>query len=241
MKDKRGITTQFCTAYRVEKEQLLAVNATGAATTAGKAAGGGHTAAKGAAIIRLGNFAYSDKEIRLGTLSGNRFDIVLRNIDAGEGDGSAKTARVRSKLDAAGRALRELGFINYFGMQRFGKSHNTHEVGIAVLKGDFEAAVGVVMAEKADEPPRVLDARRQWARRFDAVDPAEDEDAAKARAEAQCAGAIQRDLGRFNACETSIVHALARQPRNYQRAFGSIGKNSRSMFVHAYQSYLWSE
>ena len=31
-------------------------------------------------VTHLVNFSYVDKEVRLGELSGNRFDIVLRNV-----------------------------------------------------------------------------------------------------------------------------------------------------------------
>ena len=33
---------------------------------------------------------------------------------------------------------------------------------------------------------------------------------------------------------------LSRKPRDYKRAFGSIAKHMRSMFVHSYQSYLFN-
>ncbi|KAL7525900.1 hypothetical protein ACHAXR_001207, partial [Thalassiosira sp. AJA248-18] len=161
MKDKRGITTQFCSAYRIEKEQLLAVNAVHNAN-AESAAGGGNTSGKGSSIITLGNFAYSSDEVKLGTLTGNRFDIVLRNIDVGE-----DADRIQQILENSGHGLKKYGFVNYFGMQRFGKFHDTHEVGIAIMKGDFEGAVDIIMREKTDESPRIAAARQQWAKRFE--------------------------------------------------------------------------
>lgn len=237
MKDKRGVTAQFCSAYRVEKEQLLAMNA----RSGNNNDGGGNTTTKGAAVIKLGNFTYSRDEVRLGRLSGNRFDIVLRNVDVmGDTDNVATKHSVRQKLEAAGEALKTTGFINYFGMQRFGRSHDTHEVGIAILKGDFEAAINIIMREKNGESPRITEARKRWANRFESIDVSTEENAAR-EAEGKCAREIQRDMGRFMVCENSIVHTLSRQPRNYKRAFGSIAKNMRSMFLHAYQSYLWSE
>eukprot|EP00579_Thalassiosira_antarctica_P012167 CAMPEP_0201914806 /NCGR_PEP_ID=MMETSP0903-20130614/4892_1 /ASSEMBLY_ACC=CAM_ASM_000552 /TAXON_ID=420261 /ORGANISM="Thalassiosira antarctica, Strain CCMP982" /LENGTH=736 /DNA_ID=CAMNT_0048450263 /DNA_START=98 /DNA_END=2308 /DNA_ORIENTATION=+ len=242
MKDKRGITTQFCTAYRMEKEQLLAVNArsTNANGAAENVAGGGNTSTKGASIIKLGNFTYSDDECRLGTLTGNRFDIVLRNIDVGGDADSTKKLLVQEKLENAGKALKAHGFINYFGMQRFGKFHDTHETGIAIMKGDFEGAVGIIMREKPGEYPQTIEARKRWATRFESIDVSKDEKAAR-EAEMKCARAIQRDMGRFMACENAILYSLSRNPRDYKRAFGSISKNMRSMFLHAYQSFLWNK
>lgn len=237
MKDKRGVTTQFCSVYRMEKEQLLAVN-----KDFTDSSGGGNTTTQGGSnIIRLGNFHYSNDEVRLGALTGNRFDVVLRNIDVGEDDSpSSRKQQIQKTLEAAGNSLKAHGFINYFGCQRFGKYYDTHLVGIAVLKGDFEKAVKIIMDEKPDEFPRIAEARSQWARRFESIDiTAEDEKSAR-EAEMKCARAIQNVLGRFMNCEKSIVSSLARKPRDYHAAFCSIAKNMRSMFLHAYQSYLWN-
>eukprot|EP00571_Detonula_confervacea_P000535 CAMPEP_0172318450 /NCGR_PEP_ID=MMETSP1058-20130122/34921_1 /TAXON_ID=83371 /ORGANISM="Detonula confervacea, Strain CCMP 353" /LENGTH=728 /DNA_ID=CAMNT_0013033289 /DNA_START=88 /DNA_END=2271 /DNA_ORIENTATION=- len=240
MKDKRGITTQFCSVYRMEKEQLLAVNKEVARAKAENAGGGGNTSKGGANIVKVGNFSYSSNEVRLGALSGNRFDIVLRNVDIGDvADDSAKKQLVQQKLETAGKAIMNGGFINYFGMQRFGKFHDTHATGIAVMKGDFEGAIGIIMGEKPDEYPYIAEARKQWANRFEGIDVSKDENAAR-ESEQKCARDVQRKLGRFMNCEKSIVHTLSRKPREYKLAFGSIAKNMRSMFLHAYQSYLWN-
>ncbi|KAL3816183.1 hypothetical protein ACHAXA_007301 [Cyclostephanos tholiformis] len=237
MKDKRGITTQFCSVYRVEKEQLLTVN-----KEITNCSGCGNTTLNGSSIIRLGNFHYSADEVKLGALAGNRFDVVLRNIDIGEDSVSSTCTRrqqVQQKLEAAGNALKAHGFINYFGMQRFGKYYDTHLVGIAIMKGDFERAIDIIMEEKPDEYPRIAEARRRWARRFESINASSDENSAR-EAEMKCARAIQNSLGRFMNCENSIVSSLSRHPRDYKRAFCSIAKNMRSMFLHAYQSYLWN-
>lgn len=231
MKDKRGVTTQFCSAFRVEKEQLLAINKR-------DGVGGGNSSTHGSCIIRVGNLTYSNDEVKLGALSGNRFDIVLRNIDTGDDDNHDT---IRRKLALAGEAFKQYGFINYFGMQRFGKSIDTHEVGLQVLKGDFEGAIDIIMREKADgDSPRVLEARRSWARRFDGVNVKEDE-AKASKTEGEIARQVEKMCSRFMVCEKSIVSSLSRKPRDYKRAFTSISKNMRSMFLHAYQSFLWNK
>eukprot|EP00986_Skeletonema_menzelii_P003370 scaffold1028_cov157-Skeletonema_menzelii.AAC.13 len=231
MKDKRGVTTQFCSAFRVEKEQLLAINKR-------DSVGGGNSSTKGSCIIRVGNLTYSNEEVKLGALIGNRFDIVLRNIDTGENDDHDT---IRRKLEVAGEGFKHCGFINYFGMQRFGKSVDTHEVGLQVLKGNFEGAIDIIMREKADgDSPRVLEARRTWAKRFDGINVKEEEEKAS-EVEAKCARQVEKQCSRFMMCEKSIVSSLSRKPRDYKRAFTSISKNMRSMFLHAYQSFLWNK
>jgi tRNA pseudouridine13 synthase len=74
--------------------------------------------------IRLGNFSYVDKPLKLGDLSGNRFTITIRNI-------SGSDAVVASAM----ASLQQYGFINYFGVQRFGTSSvPTHSIGKALLQ-----------------------------------------------------------------------------------------------------------
>jgi tRNA pseudouridine13 synthase len=175
-------------------------------------------------------------------LSGNRFDIVLRNVCIG-GDANIpqdeRIARVTSVLKSAAKCMKDSGFINYFGMQRFGKFHDTHDVGIAVLKGDFEQACEIILRVKENENHRCIAPREKWAKRFDGINM--EDDKAVQDAEMQCAKVVQRELGRFMNCETSIVSSLARNPRDYKKAFGSIAKHMRSMFLHAYQSYIWNK
>lgn len=244
MKDKRGITTQFCSIYRMEKETLLAVNSIKSNAIPENTGGCGNTTSNGSSMIKLGNFEYSSEEVKLGALTGNRFDVVLRNVDIGEvsvGSGNTRRQNVLEICKSAGTALKTNGFVNYFGMQRFGKYRDTHLVGIAVLKGDFEAAIDIIMGEKPDEHPRIAEARKQWANRFASIDLSKEENAGKAaEAERRVARAIHNALGRFLNCEKSIVSSLAQKPRDYKRAFSSISKNMRSMFLHAYQSYLFN-
>ena len=180
-------------------------------------------------------------------LKGNRFDIVLRNIcvkECGEEMSSAvsleeRLSTISSTLKSAAKCMKESGFINYFGMQRFGKFHDTHLVGIAVLKGDFEMACDIIMRIKEHENEKCVATREKWAARFAGVDM-EDDNAVK-DAEMKCAKVVSRELGRFMNCESSIVSSLCRSPRDYKKAFGSIAKHMRSMFLHAYQSYIWNK
>ncbi len=57
--------------------------------------------------VKVGNFSYQNKEIRLGDLAGNRFELAIRNLD-----------RTDEQLRPVLEAFKETGFINYFGMQR---------------------------------------------------------------------------------------------------------------------------
>ena len=247
MKDKRGVTTQYCTVFRKTPEDLLVMNKDRNNNNNNKTSkgGGGNTKNNGACIIRVGQFSYVRNELRLGLLNGNRFDIVLRNVCIEDDKTLLKsTSNVERMqlttqiLKQAANAIKETGFINFFGMQRFGKFHDTHLVGIAVLKGDFKTACDLIMRVKPGEQERYKQLRIKWENRFNNIDT--DNEEAANDAEMNCAKEMLKGLGRFMNCEVSIMHSLSRKPRDYKKAFGCITKHMRSMFLHAYQSYLWN-
>ncbi len=61
------------------------------------------------------------------------------------------------------QALESSGFINYFGMQRFGTSSiSTPEIGIQILKEDFEKACDFILLPKGNEDGRYHEARQHW-------------------------------------------------------------------------------
>ena len=100
-KDRRAVTTQQVSVYRVRAEQLQDLNAS-------------------LWNMCVGNFKYCREPLKLGSLSGNHFIITLRNV-VGDHDMIAKSLE-SLKLD---------GFINYFGLQRFGTtSVPTHKIGV---------------------------------------------------------------------------------------------------------------
>ena len=89
-KDRRAITTQRICVYRVPAEKLYKLN-------------------EKLRNVALGNFTYTKNNLRLGDLSGNHFTIVLRNVE-----------NRKEEILASMESLRDKGFVNYFGMQRFG-------------------------------------------------------------------------------------------------------------------------
>lgn len=94
-KDKRAITVQLVTAYKTSAERMKSFIA--------------RDLKLGYNNLRVGNFAYVDKNLTLGQLNGNRFTVVLRCIKADEKD-----------VTTALQHVQQTGFINYYGMQRFG-------------------------------------------------------------------------------------------------------------------------
>jgi tRNA pseudouridine13 synthase len=69
----------------------------------------------------------------LGDLSGNRFSVALRFIERAIPD---ETLRQKVNL------ISKHGFINYFGMQRFGSYNiHTHEIGRECLRQNWGKVV----------------------------------------------------------------------------------------------------
>jgi len=130
-KDKRACTTQRCSAYRVAAEKVARI--------------GGDVRG-----MWLGDYSYEDSGLRLGDLSGNEFGIVLRDVCGVE---SGELQRRLSQLA-------ERGFVNYYGMQRFGTgSLPTHVVGRAILRGDWKLACSLLLGVRDGENGEVRRAR----------------------------------------------------------------------------------
>lgn len=103
-KDRRAVTTQQVSVYRVRAEQLQELNSS-------------------LRNLCLGNFQYCKEPLKLGSLSGNHFIITLRNV---VGD--------HREIEESLKSLKINGFINYFGLQRFGTtSVPTHKIGMYTI------------------------------------------------------------------------------------------------------------
>ena len=76
---------------------------------------------KGVSLKFLGK---GKERLNLGSLHGNEFEIVIRNIDK--------------------RPVKKNLFVNYFDGQRFGKNKDNHVIGKYILKGDYKKACAAI-------------------------------------------------------------------------------------------------
>lgn len=88
----------------------------------------------------LGNFRFEKDVIRIGDLKGNRFDVVVRSVDAKDDSKDVNDAMTTFK---------EVGFINYYGLQRFGSlATSTFKIGLKMIKNQWEDAVKLILQPK---------------------------------------------------------------------------------------------
>ncbi len=163
--------------------------------------------------IRLVVVGQSNEQLSLGDLGGNRFDLVIRDTVS---DNLEERVAEISAISA--RALP-----NYFGLQRFGVIRPlTHRVGEYILHGDYERAVVTYVGEAF---PHERDDIRATRNAFaDSRDPKE---------------ALQ-NLPPHMSFERTMLHHLYMHPGDYAGALRELPPKLLSMFVSAFQSYVFN-
>ena len=162
------------------------------------------------ALVPVGQ---SNEGLALGELKGNRFDIVIRDISVEDPE-----EQVRAVTETV-----VAGVPNYFGLQRFGAIRPvTHLVGEWILRGDYEQAVlTYVGKEFPGEPEEIKAIRSAFSTTRDPVP-------------ALRALPVQMNY------ERAMLHHLAGRPGDYSGALQMLPPKLLSMFVSAFQSYLFN-
>lgn len=193
-KDKRAITVQEIAVLKITAQRLAHLN-------------------KCLMNFKLGNFSYQKNPLKLGELQGNQFTVVLRNI-------TGTDAQVQQAMNS----LKEIGFINYYGMQRFGTTAvPTYQVGRAILQNSWAEVMDLILKPRSGaEKGYLVKCREEWAR---TRDPA----------------AALRKLPVRRCVEGQLLRGLSKYGmKNMVSAFGIIPRNNRLMYIHSYQSYVWN-
>lgn len=203
-KDKRAVTTQLFSIEGVEPPlpQL-----------------------EGATVEPIGR---AGRPVLFGDLAGNAFEIVVRDperpetVEAVTAD-LAAFGRDKSEAEGSGNEQEDrIAVPNYFGTQRFGSRRAvTHEVGLAIVRGDWEGAVLAYLGGPSDREPEGT----QRARAF--VEETKD-----------WTGALERFPDRLG-YERAMLHALA-EGASPREALETVPTALQSLFVNAAQSYLFN-
>ena len=175
--------------------------------------------------VELEILGRSNKKISLGDLQGNKFRIVIRDIDEGCGGRD----EVMRRLEDISRELKIAGGMpNFYGTQRFGTIRPiTHEVGRLIVSGDFEGAAMAYIAKPFPGERSSEIRRRLW----DAWSAGDDYDF-------KAALNSFPDSLRY---ELAMLNHLVKYPDDYTGAFRTLPKNLTKMFVHAHQSFIFNK
>lgn len=222
-KDRRAATVQRMSVSRVRHEVLDFLN--------------GQIPA-----FKMGDYKYSKYPIQLGDHGGNQFNITIKNVTLTHGQSEPLECRLQLTKQAVEVAVTEMskhGFINYYGLQRFGTHKvGTHELGMLILKEDYESVTNALLHVDQDLSAQISAGTVQET-------PMNRDDINRVRAivEFKKAGNPDSALAimprRFSA-EMNIIEHLSKNARDFVGAILRISRGMRNLYLHAYQSFVWN-
>ncbi|KAK6590911.1 hypothetical protein RS030_111698 [Cryptosporidium xiaoi] len=228
LKDRRGITTQRVSAYKVLEEQLIY-----ATTLRGWDRN-----------IRICDFKYENNHINIGDLKGNLFHVVIRDLKITVNEKNAnRTGNIT--IDTVKNLIEEiktLGFINYFGLQRFGTSCiPTYKIGISILKENWKKAFLLIIGFDDDKLENFQASDREL---FHEITNGKFDN-------------YLRRLSPHSYIEKLIINGIIRELKNekiypesllnhkkekyiYKNSLNYLPKNSYSLYLHSVQSLIFN-
>ena len=152
----------------------------------------------------------SETGVKLGGLLGNRFTVTVKSSD--------------TKQETIEKILGELNgvFPNYFGEQRFGYRANNVDVGLAIIKGNFELAVMDFLTNTTNE------------RNLDSIEARE-----KLANERDFTAALEY-FPQYLKYERTLLEYLAKYPTDYANAIRRLPRQLSLMFVHSVEGLIFN-
>ncbi|XP_075816559.1 pseudouridylate synthase PUS7L [Microtus pennsylvanicus] len=205
LKDKKAITYQSMVVRKVTPERLKSIEK--------------EIKKKRMSVFNIRSVGDS---LRLGQLKGNHFDIVIRHLKNHMNDAASLSERVLEAIDN----VKNKGFVNYYGPQRFGKGRKiqTDQIGLALLKNEMVKAIKLFLTpEDVDDP--VNKAKTYFLQTEDAKGTLSLMPEFRVRERA-----LLESLHRFGVTEEGCV-----------QAWFSFPHSMRIFYIHAYSSKIWNE
>ncbi|KAJ6929042.1 hypothetical protein NC652_013034 [Populus alba x Populus x berolinensis] len=160
-------------------------------------------------------------------------------------------------IKAAADSLGRHGFINYFGLQRFGTgSVPTHLIGATLLRGEWKTAVSLILDPREGDILLlfpcldVIRMAREYYKESNDIEGTLRQLPRHLVAEravicTRCnRSMITSFLLAFHdkhfTCNIMQLQCLKKCPGDYLQAMKAIPRTLRMMYVHGYQSYLWN-
>ncbi|ESZ99329.1 hypothetical protein SBOR_0291 [Sclerotinia borealis F-4128] len=223
-KDRRAATAQRVSAFRHHATNMAELNK------------------KLRYGVRVGDFKHEKYPLRLGDLEGNVFTITLRDCHFGDDAVMDDATKVQLAEKVVGDAIEHLqtcGFLNYFGLQRFGTfAIGTHEIGKFILKGDFKGAVNALLTFNEDALAAAQSGQDGSTIGRDDIGRALAIHKFRETGKNHCRDHLP---GRFAAEKSVIQHmSSGRSREDHTGAILSIPRHLRTMYVHSYQSFIWN-
>jgi tRNA pseudouridine13 synthase len=162
-------------------------------------------------IMVVSAIRHSNK-LKLGHLKGNSFRIVVRGVSADAGTTAAAVIQI----------LQQRGVPNFFGYQRYGALGNSHQIGAAMLRRDWQGAVDRMMGD----PHALRDP--DWR---SAIVSYQQGDLKAALAQ----------MPRHCRSERDVLQRLVARPDTWKQAFSAIHPRLKKLYLSAYQSYLFDK
>jgi len=194
LKDKHASTSQFVTIHNGPRRGLAQTH------------------------FQLDYVNQVERPIHASDITGNRFQIVVRDLSEAETQVIAKSLT----------ALAQDGLPNYFDSQRFGSLGESGEfIAKPWCLGDFERALWLAAADanvhdRPDQRAEKQILREQWGRWAD------------------CVTRFTR-LTQRPSLLCDVAAQLARQPGDFRRALTIFPHSLRSLWLAAFQSHLWNQ
>ncbi len=150
--------------------------------------------------------------LSLGQARENRFEIVLRELSCSP-----------SLVQSAFEGLRSSGYLNYFGLQRFGRGVSqcgSHLIGQELIQSNWKNALDLMFTPLENDRNDILQAKREYSRR--------NYEQAQSLLPPSMYG------------EKQALERLMVDPKDYSGAYRRIPRNTQLICVHAFQSYIFN-